>query len=640
MVSQSLIKFLIFNLLVVVLAPKVFAQGVNVTATVDRNQMAKGDTFTYQIKVSADRSVNSGAPILPKMDQFDLINTWTGSESRSSFVNGKFQVQQSKIYNYMLAPKVQGKLKIAAASIQVGGASYQTKPIIVTVSKSQNTQQPSRRQAQPRRPVDPFQQLEDQFNQLLQRRQGTSGFQTQPINPKEAFFIQVDVDKTKVYAGEQVTASWYLYTRGQIRDIDTLKYPSLNGFWKEEIELATRLNFTQEIVNGIVYKKALLASFALFPIKPGKAKLDSYKAKCTVITPSNFGFGRPYQSTKVSRPISIEVLPVPVDGRPADYSGAVGNFEVSAKISSQQGQVNQPLTYKIRFEGAGNAKLIDLPSLNFPNALEEYDTKVDSKFFKNGQSYKEFELLLIPREPGDFSIPPLSISLFDPKTGAYYQKKIDPIELKILPGSGQEIIPSSPMAKKSGSEESTGPTLPNLILEWDTGSHASVWTPVVTWSGLYLFALLILGWRVRKEFGFGQNKKDMERILGLRMQKIQKSLDAGDWRGVGVQSTNSLYSVLGEISGEGGASHELEKLLQKSPPSLRRELGDDFAKHLQYFESLSFAPEDILGPLKEKGRLKLAIKELEKTLFQAISIALKEPDESTNGEDNKTPPPA
>src|SRR5690606_35963704 len=144
---------------------------------------------------------------------------------------------------------------------------------------------------------------------------------------------------------------------------------------------ATQLNFQQEIVNGIPYKKALLASYALFPLKAGKAVVDSYKAKCTVVTPSNFGFGRPYQFTKSSKPVDIKVKDIPTEGRPENYSGAVGNFQVRTEVDQKTVPVNQPVTLKLIFEGEGNAKLIDLPALPLPPSLELYDTQADSKFF-------------------------------------------------------------------------------------------------------------------------------------------------------------------------------------------------------------------------------------------------------------------
>src|SRR5690606_28780167 len=143
-----------------------------------------------------------------------------------------------------------------------------------------------------------------------------------------------------------------------------------------------------------------LVAYALFPIKAGKATIDSYTAKCTVVTGGNFGFGRPYQFTKASRPLSLNVLDIPVENRPQDFTGAVGDFKVSGELDRTSVPAHQPVTWKIRFFGRGNAKLIDLPAFELPPSVELYDQKSDSKFSKDGTSFKEFEVLLIPREEG------------------------------------------------------------------------------------------------------------------------------------------------------------------------------------------------------------------------------------------------
>ncbi|MEO0335281.1 MAG: BatD family protein, partial [Pseudomonadota bacterium] len=233
---------LVFFIFALVFPPAAEADDeVKVFATVDRNQMRVGDTFTYKVTVSSRGTLTAGAPSLPSLNDFDMLNSWTSQQSQSVLSNGKFEVTQSRIFNYMLAPKKEGKLTIRGATVIAGNKTYVTKPISVVVSKSNGLtkrRKPRQRQGLGQGQQDPFQAMEDAFADLLNRGMN-DGFQSQPTNPDEAFFIQVDVDKTEAFVGEQVTVAWYLYTRGQIRDIDTLKYPSLNGFWKEEIQLAT-----------------------------------------------------------------------------------------------------------------------------------------------------------------------------------------------------------------------------------------------------------------------------------------------------------------------------------------------------------------------------------------------------------------
>ncbi|MGE0763159.1 MAG: BatD family protein [Bdellovibrionales bacterium] len=610
------------------------AKPVQVTGSVDRNEMGVGDTFTFTIEVASESSLNIADPSLPNLSAngFELINQWSGVESRSTYANGTFEVVQSRNFNYMLSASKAGTFKIPSIAVVVEGKPYQTQPITLRVLEGRAAPPQAKQDQTP----GTFEDVEDIFNQLLQRRLGRGGgggTRTQPVNPEEAFFIQVDVDKTKAYAGEQVTASWYLYTRGQIHDIDTLKYPSLNGFWKEEIELATRLNFQQEVVNGIVYQKALLASYALFPIKAGNSTVDSYKAKCTVTVPSNFGFSRPYQFTKVSKPIQIQVQDVPKDNRPANYTGAVGQFTAKASVAETTVAAHQPLSYKIRFEGRGNAKLIDLPALDLPAGIEIYDTKNEAKFFREGTSYKEFELVLIPRQAGQVVLPAITFSAFEPGSGKFYPVSTQSVTLNVLPGVAPQAGASTPMADGGKAQnKSSDPSLPPLAMSWEAGTSVSVLPRWVMWTFLYVLVLAGLAWRLISSAELFRRRQDMLKLVNKRLESINVCADKGDWRGVGVQGTNLLYFVLGQLSEQGGAGQEISKLLLDLPPSVRRELTDPATKLLQILELLSFAPENLVGERKEKKALKALLKELSSLSLRAAAMASQKPeDEKVEG---------
>ena len=588
---------------------------VSVSSVVDRNIMGKGDTFTLSISVSSDNSVSVQEPQLPVMQNFEIINSWTGSESRSTFVNGKFQVKRKQIYNYMLAPQKEGKFKIDAAKVKVNDQVFVTKPINITVVAGNVAPPPSKKSK------SPFDDTDDIFSQFLRRRP-RPGYRSQPVDPKDAFFIQVEVDKTEVYAGEQVTATFYLYSRAQITDIDTLKYPSLNGFWKEDIQVATRLGFKDAVINGIVYRKALLASYALFPIKPGKIKVDPYQARCTVVSPGALGFGRPVKLTKQSKEVTVSVKALPATTGPAPFVGGVGEFQVSSNLDSQVLPVNQPLTWKIRFSGKGNAKQIDLPPLNLPEGLEMYDTKTEAKFHKNGTSFKEFEVLIIPRRSGSYTIPALSMQLFNPETSSYYEVATTEKTFEVQAAEGEETIPASPLADQK-IEEPKGSETPQIVLKWRPATMRLSQTQVFgLWGGIYFIAFLFLGWRSFISLGNHHRKKDIESLLKGKFKKIHDLQDKQDWRAVGVEVMNTFYFLIGEISGQGGANQEIEKLILKVPPSVRREVGDELLKVLKVFEVLSFAPEAAVGHLKEKTVLKGNIAEMEKVLMKAVSLGL------------------
>ena len=602
---------------------------VQVQATVDRNQVGVGDVINYSISVSSGDSLQIDEPSLGQLDGFEIINTSTGVETRSSFVNGRFITEQSRSFNYMLAVNKKGNLTIPSVAVNVSGKTYKTNPISIAATGERSI--PPQAQNRPRGMPDPFEQIdemEELFNQMMQRRfrPDVPGQQQIPVNPEEAFFIHAEADKTKAYVGEQVTVTFYLYTRGQIRDIDTLKYPDLKGFWKEDLEMATRLNFEQVVVNGIAYQRALLVSYALFPIKPGKATIDSYKAKCTVLTPSNFGFGRPYQFTKASKPISVEVAEVPVDNRPANFTGAVGNFRVRAQFEPPTGTTNQPITLRARVEGLGNAKLVELPKLDMPPSFEIHDQKSNAKFLKDGSSFKEFEVLIIPREPGVFDLPALSIATFDPQAKKFVQVASQPLKVTVTGAASQMMAQTGQTGGVSTSPSSTaagpsGPRLPPLATEFESSaSVASTAKPIVTLL-LYLGVFGFLGQQSWMRFRQKPKRASLSLSLKMRTKKVRELAAKKDWRKAGVEMTNAVYHILGHLTDLGGANQDLAKLLEHAPPSLRNELSEPIKDLLSKCEALSFAPEELIKDMISKEQPTRLIAEFEKLMYRVIEFA-------------------
>lgn len=599
------------------------ATGVEVTATIDRNEVGVGDVINLVVSVSAQDSINVEQPRLPEIPGFELINESSGMETRSSYTNGQFITQQSRNFTYMMAILKPGKLTIPEIHVTVDNKPYVTKKIEIQVSNQRSQQRP-RGRAQP----DPLNMLDDEeelFRQMLQRHfpgqaGPPAGQVTPPTNPNEAFFIQAVVDKNKAYVGEQVTVGFWLYTRGQIRDIDTLKYPDLKSFWKEELEMSTRLNFEQAVVNGIAYQRALLVSYALFPIKAGKAKIDPYKAKCTVLTPSTFGFGRPYVFTKASKEIEIDVADVPTDGRPANFTGAVGHFRASAAFEPVTGTTNQPVTLRIRFEGQGNAKLIELPKLDLPPSFELYDQKSQAKFMKDGTSFKEFEVLIIPREPGVFNISPIQMAVFDPDSKKFTVASTQTLNISVTGQGGTP--PAQPPATK-GTPQPAAPAEPQLPPPADSADMEGSHTLLSLLFTILLFGavLIFLGWTAWRKLRTKPKKLSLKLVLNRRMRNIHALVDKKEFRRAGVEMTNAAYYILGQLSDLGGASRELSTLLEKTPPSLRNELSGPIKDILAQCEALSFAPEAMIGDMTTDTKLEALLKQFESVWTKAIELA-------------------
>ncbi len=606
--------------------------GVIVQSQVDRNEMGLGDTLTLSVSVQSNDSVEVTEPRVPNLNGFDLVNSSSASSTSSKLVQGQggmqFESVRRQDFNYLLTPKKQGTITIPGFEVIVDGKPYTTKPISIRVSGQGSGAAQAPRGLPPQDEMD---QAEEMFNQLLQRRgmPAPPTSRTLPKNTNEAFFVLCETDKTEAYEGEQIVVNWNIYTRGNILALDRLKFPDLKGFWKEIIEEVPALNFTQELVNGVPFRKALLASHALFPIKPGVSVIDEYKIKAQIQLPSDpfgtFGFGKPYTYQRSSDRIEIKVKPLPLEGKPNNFSGAVGQFDVHAQVEGNKFPVNQPFSFKVRFEGSGNAKLIELPSLGLPATIETYDTKSEAKFFKNGKSYKEFEVLLIPRQEGDITLPAMSFSVFDPQQKKYVIKNTEAIQLKII-ANPNGTAGVTPPVSNSGANQVMTPEkknqLPDILVSWQA-SRAGPLGSKAPWLWVLVFVVLtsVLFWKARRELAWGQKQRDLREEVNKRFKKVSGLIDAGQWREAGTEMTNSIYHVLGEVSGQGGANVEFSKLLDQSPPSLRRELGSELSRLVEISQILSFAPESVVGKLKEKPELQKSAFETEKTLLQALKLA-------------------
>lgn len=625
------------------------AAEVHVAASVDRNQMGIGDSFTLNIAIQADEDFEVSEPQLPGVPGLELINAVPGgrqSSSSMSIINGKTQFIQrtSQDFNYVLSPQREGTFLIPVLDIQVNGQIYKTDPIKIEVGEQFRNSAAAAPRGRPRFPPgygapdeDPFgaaaQDAEDLFEQLLQQQQrmfggsggGGSGGRGQPgagqipsrqmdVNTNEAFFVYLDVDKTEVYEGEQVTANWYIYTRANIESLDRVKFPDLKGFWKEIIEEVPSLQFTEEIVNGVRYRRALLASHALFPIKAGVAVIDEFRVKAKVRMPTQFGWGQPHNFTKASRRAEIKVLPLPEEGRTPSFSGAVGSYRISLKTDGTSFPAHQPFSVRVRYEGLGNAKLIDLPAINWPPGLEVYDTKSEARFFREGNSYKEFEILVIPRREGEMRIPSLELTYFDPAQKKYVSESTQELILQITPGQ--------PGAMAAGGGTAAAPSAPPLfkpqpILQLpQAGFMLTAPRPLI-----YLFALLAGLAGLLLNFGLQMRKLrgEPEFAVGVnhRLDLLEKHSSTNDYRKVGSEATNLIYLLVAHLAGQKKADQEFHLLIGEISSKDQQLYLARITELFDYFQLLGFSPEEIMRatlsgkPAEEQvSRLKILAKEI------------------------------
>lgn len=622
-----------------------------VNVGLDRNQMGIGDSFTFTIQVQSNEDFNDIQIAFPTVKGIEQLNSWADGKSsatRMSIVNGTTDVTKTvqQSFHFMLSPQKEGKFIIPVIDVPIHGKNYKTQPVTIEVSEKFR----GRAQAQPQKgraqltpgfdDNDPFSDENDIFTQLLkekekifdQMRRGgqLGGGVRQPIqqrkldiNTNEAFFIYLDLDQKEVYEGQQITANWYIYVKGQIESLDRAKFPDLKGFWKEIIEEVPSLQFSPEIVNGVQYQKALLASHALFPIKAGTSVIDEFKIKARTRMPTQFGWGELHEWTKASRRVSVKVLPLPTEGKPLNFSGAVGSFDVHIKTEGTQFPAHQPFSVKVRFEGTGNAKLIDLPNITWPEGLEVFDTKSESKFFKNGQSYKEFEILLIPRKEGSITIPEIDFSHFDPTQKKYISKSTEPLVLTITPGAPGQVA-ATPSSTPSG-EATAKPAGPYQAVPQLEVPTASLMTQPIrsgVYVGLFLLSILGMGFSFYKKFKVLNQEPQLADMISKKMKLLKKFFNEKNYRQVGAEGVNLIYSLAAYLSGQKTADQEWANIIEKIPFKQKEKFLNRLVSSFDYFQLLGFAPDAIQTNIIESNTTAKELEKLEQ-LANEINADLK-----------------
>lgn len=352
-----------------------------------------------------------------------LAGPSTSRSSNSQYINGKWSSATSYTYTYVLLAEKEGKYTINPAKIKVKDYEFTSNSLNVEVVKAN------------------------------EKQQGTQGSQqqTQASATKITqanLFVKVDVDRKSVYMGEHVVATIKVYTRLNIAGFGDSKFPSFNGFLSQEIPTSGQISLQRENVNGTIYNAGVIRKLILFPQHTGNITIDPFELECIIRQRRSSGnrgffddFFDNHQDIRVprkSKPLTIRVKDFP-SNKPSSFDGAVGKFKLSATIDKDSVQANDAVTLKVKVSGNGNLKLINPPEFDFPADFEVYDPKTNQNLkntAKGTSGSTTFEYLIIPRHAGNYEIPPVDFSYFDPKAKIYRTRSTPKFDIKVGKGSG------------------------------------------------------------------------------------------------------------------------------------------------------------------------------------------------------------
>jgi BatD DUF11 like domain len=478
--------------LLVFVAVKGWAQNVVFSAAPSANKIGVKDQVQIQYTVRDAQNLQTVSPG-PSADFQIVAGPYQSTSSNISIVGNHTVQSQAVTLTYVLQPKHEGTFTIPPGTAKdAAGHTYQSNAVTIQVVAGTMAQQRRQQQRDPFEDDDPFtaimqaqQRRMQQLQQMMQQQQGGGQPQQRqapqqqqqgqrqqpqqeekPVNQDEIskdLFIRVAVDKSKVNIGEQITTTYKLYSRLPMQ-VNISKLPDLSGFWTQDFEIPRQPKPTEEILDGKKYQVFILKKSALFPQQTGTLVLDPAEAKgvarivqqvkrrlqdmdplATLMMSDPF-FNNAFFNTTAykdvpvdlkSKPVDIHVSALPDKDKPAGFDGAVGSFGIASTIDKTEISTDDVATLTVNISGSGNLKLFGAPKLSLPNGLNTFDPQVYDTITGRSTTIsgtKKATYAITPHTPGDYDIPAIDFSFFNPQTGSYQTVHTQPIHLHVTAG--------------------------------------------------------------------------------------------------------------------------------------------------------------------------------------------------------------
>ncbi len=415
------------------------ANGVTFRASAP-SAVVMGQQFqlTYTVNTEGATSLRT-----PDLSAFEVLMGPSSSVSRSmQIINGQTSSSYSQTFTYVLMPKKEGTFNIGPGSIKIKNANYSSNSLVVKVL-----------------PPDKAGSASGGGRSSGGSSGGGASQGSTSVGTNE-LFVRMNVSNRSVYEQEGFLVTFKIYSLYDV-DLDDIKFPEFEGFLAQDIDLNPQ--WTLENYNGRNYRTAVFKQTILYPQRSGKITIGAGRFNAIAhvrVKRSGSLFdelmGGGYQDIRkvlTTAPVTVDVKPLP-SGKPESFNGAVGGYTMKATINSNQAKTNEAVTITVTLTGNGNIKLAKNPTVTFPNDFEVYDPKVETNIrttTSGSSGTKTIEYIAVPRYAGDFEIPAIRFSYFDPRSGSYKTLTSEPFKLHVEKGPEGA---ASPAVSNYGSQES------------------------------------------------------------------------------------------------------------------------------------------------------------------------------------------
>ena len=432
-------RIILTLLLFISVIGNLFADDITFVASAPKS-VVLGQHFRLTYTVN---TTDAKEPQIADMPDFEILSGPNISTQQSySNINGKTTSSVSVTFTYILLPKNEGDFTIQPAKINAKGEEYTSNSLSIKVL-----------------PEDKASSASQGGGRRVQNSNNSANITSEDL------FMRATLSKTKVYEQEAVLLTYKVYSAVNLTNL-SFPTPELKGFNIQEVELPKEKQFELEHYNGRNYNTIVWRQFVLFPQQSGTLEIPSLDFEA-VVAVQNRRSADPFEMmfngfagyVDVKKMLKTKALKLDVEklpsGRPADYSGGVGDYRISATISDTKLKTNNEFTLKVIVKGSGNMRLLGNPQLDLPTEFESYEPVVDNKFKLTSNGFKGekvYEYLITPKASGTYTIPAAHMSFFNTSTGKYETISTQSFTVEVEKGSETvpTVIDNTQISKEKG----------------------------------------------------------------------------------------------------------------------------------------------------------------------------------------------
>lgn len=594
------------------LPASIVAQEAIVTAELEPNPAGAEDQVTLTVTV-AGASGSVERPQLPHLAGLKLVSG-PNTSTQFQWINGQSSSSQS--FSYVFFPEKEGTVKIPAITVRVGGKSYQTRDLSLQVIKGSAGTGTRQR----RGPASIFDDMDDPFGALTRRQ-----------IPRGEALVTSDLDKKSVYAGEQVILTYRLLTQVPVAQVEMRENPSLKGFWVEEVELPKNPQPQTRTVNGKQYVEYVIKKQALFPTESGNLEISPALYALVVKDESGGFFSLGTQETVLRKTplLHLAATPLPERGRPADFTGAVGDFKLEAAVDKKEVAAGDAVTLKVTLTGAGNLKTIsDFPLPEIPG-FKLFSSKSNDNVRMEGdhlQGSKNWDFVIVPQAPGQETVPELRFSYFSPTSRQFEILHTSPIPVAVSKGTGGEVAGEFNSAVLQQGIIKRRSDIHYIQVTPGISDHRSRMLYQAAWIyplalAPWLFCLAMFAWQVyqvrqrRDERGF--RSRQAGRLAEKQLSEASKCLKAGQKDQFHAILEGCLIRYLGEKFNWPIIDLTSTQVRRFFEENGKGELGSRIAELLEECSFARYAPGNA-----EISQLELLLGKARKTIVEVEKVSL------------------